>query len=95
MTRAQRSPAISIANSMTGVARGWTAKDAVFAPPVTGPAIPSGPTRREGGFWRRTLTALRTALAAAPRPDLKQPYYPPLREKFVEDSAMAREMWRL
>ncbi|MFV8171559.1 hypothetical protein [Mycolicibacterium peregrinum] len=95
MTRAQRSPAISIANSMTGVARGWTAKDAVFTPPATGPAIPSDHTRREGGFWRRTLAAVRTALAAVPRPDPKQPYYPPLREKFVEDSAMAREMWRL
>lgn len=41
------------------------------------------------------MTAVRAALAAVPRPDPKQPYYPPLREKFVEDSAMAREMWRL
>ncbi|OBF42039.1 hypothetical protein A5719_11920 [Mycolicibacterium peregrinum] len=80
---------------MTGVARGWAAKDAVFTPPATGPATPGNPTRREGGFWRRTLIAVRTALASVPRPDLKQPYYPPLREKFVEDSAMAREMWRL
>lgn len=69
---------------MTGVARGWTAKDAVFTPPATAPAR-----------WRRALAAVRTALAAVPRPDLKQPYYPPLREGFVEDAAMAREMWRL
>ncbi|MFN6547428.1 hypothetical protein [Mycolicibacterium nivoides] len=95
MTRAQRSPAISIANSMTGVARGWTAKGAVFTPPVTAPAIPAGLQPREGRRWRRALAAVRAALAAVPRPDLKQPYYPPLREGFVEDAAMAREMWRL
>lgn len=75
---------------MTGVARGWTAQDTVVTPPV-----PLRRPRREGGLWRRTMAAVRTALAAVPRPDLKQPYYPPLREKFVEDSAMAREMWRL
>ncbi|MCV7333574.1 hypothetical protein [Mycolicibacterium senegalense] len=92
MTRAQRSPAISIANSVTGVARGWAAKDAVFTPPATAPATPR---HREGGLWRRTLTAVRAALAGLPRPDLKRPYYPPLREGFVEDAAMAREMWRL
>ncbi|WP_135451819.1 hypothetical protein [Mycobacterium sp. DL99] len=80
---------------MTGVARGWTAKDAVFAPPATTPAIPVGPYRREGGRWRRALAAVRAALATVPRPDLQQPYYPPLREGFVEDAAMAREMWRL
>ncbi|KHO24733.1 hypothetical protein A5761_04805 [Mycolicibacterium setense] len=51
--------------------------------------------RREDGLWRRAVTAVRTALAAIPRPDLKQPYYPPAREGFVEDAAMAREMWRL
>ncbi|MGW4096501.1 hypothetical protein [Mycobacterium sp. NPDC004974] len=80
---------------MTGVARGWTAKDAVFTPPVTTPAIPVGPDRREGGRWRRALAAVRAALAAVPRPDLQQPYYPPQREGFVEDAAMSREMWRL
>lgn len=95
MARAQRSPAISIANSVTGVARGWTAKDTVFTPPMPAPAIPSRPTRRDGSLWRRTLAAVRAALAAVPKPDLKQPYYPPLREGFVEDAAMAREMWRL
>ncbi|UNC00291.1 hypothetical protein H5U98_02225 [Mycolicibacterium boenickei] len=56
---------------------------------MTTPAIP------RDGFWRRTLAAVRAGLAALPRPDLKQPYYPPLREGFVEDAAMAREMWRL
>ena len=80
---------------MTGVARGWTAKDAVFTPPVTAPAIPAGLDPRAGGRWRRALAAVRAALAAVPRPDLKQPYYPPPREGFVEDAAMAREMWRL
>lgn len=79
MTRAQRSPAISIANSVTGLTRGWTAPDTVVTP----------------GLWRRTMSAVRTALAAIPRPDLTQPYYPPVREGFVEDAAMAREMWRL
>ncbi|MEV0669137.1 hypothetical protein [Mycobacterium sp. NPDC050441] len=95
MTRAQRSPAISIANSVTGVARGWTAKDALFTPPVTDPPMPARPDRREGGLWQRAAAAVRAALAAAPRPDLKSPYYPPLREGFVEDAAMSREMWRL
>jgi hypothetical protein len=68
-----------MANSMTGVARGWTARDTVVAP----------------GLWRRAVAAVRAALAAVPRPDLKQPYYPPPREGFVEDAAMSREMWRL
>ncbi|WP_158070585.1 hypothetical protein [Mycobacterium sp. NS-7484] len=45
--------------------------------------------------WRRMIAAIRVALAAAPRPQWKRPYYPPLREGFVEDAAMAREMWRL
>lgn len=80
---------------MTGVASGWTAKDAVISPPVTAPAVPAGPVHREGSRWRRALSAVRAALAGVPRPDLKQPYYPPLREGFVEDAAMAREMWRL
>jgi hypothetical protein len=85
---------------MTGVARGWTAKDAVISPPVisppvAAPAIPAGPVHQEGSRWRRALSAVRAALAGVPRPDLKQPYYPPLREGFVEDAAMAREMWRL
>ncbi|MDG5772950.1 hypothetical protein [Mycolicibacterium fortuitum] len=93
MTRAQRSAAVSIANSMTGVARGWTAKDAVFNPPV--PAMPVGPSRPKIGRWRHALAMVRSALAAVPRPDLKRPYYPPPREGFVEDAAMAREMWRL
>ncbi len=56
---------------------------------------PPRPAQREGGLRRRAINAVRTALAAVPRPDLKQPYYPPVREKFVEDAAMAREMWRL
>ncbi|MBU9762598.1 hypothetical protein FR943_01855 [Mycobacterium sp. TNTM28] len=80
MTRAQRSPAIAIANSVTDVARGWAAKDALAHQP---------------GLWQRTVAAARAALAAVPRPQLKQPYYPPPREGFVEDAAMAREMWRL
>lgn len=79
---------------MTGVARGWTAKDTLITPPVAAPANPVSPLR-EDGRWRRALAAVRAALAAVPRPDLKQPYYPPLREGFVEDAAMAREMWRL
>ncbi|MED5811257.1 hypothetical protein VST63_02690 [Mycolicibacterium sp. 050232] len=63
---------------------------------MTVPAIPSDPAARpKGGLWRRTLAAVRAALAAVPRPDLNQAYYPPLREGFVEDAAMAREMWRL
>lgn len=65
---------------MTGVARGWTVNDAVVARPAV---------------WRRMIAAIRVALAAAPRPQWKRPYYPPLREGFVEDAAMAREMWRL
>ncbi|OLT97319.1 hypothetical protein [Mycobacterium syngnathidarum] len=80
---------------MTGVARGWTAKDAVFTPPETAPATAHRPGRRDGSLWGRALTAVRSALVAVPRPNLKQPYYPPLREGFVEDAAMAREMWRL
>ncbi|MUM26452.1 hypothetical protein [Mycolicibacterium sp. CBMA 295] len=85
---------------MTGVVRGWTAEGAVFTPPViapptTAPPVPLHPDRRKGGLWRRTAAAVRAALAAAPRPQLKQPYYPPLREGFVEDAAMAREMRRL
>ncbi|BBX28045.1 hypothetical protein GCM10009632_10850 [Mycolicibacterium alvei] len=64
---------------MTDLARGWTAPDTVVTP----------------GLWRRAVAAVAAALAAVPRPDLKQPYYPPRREGFVEDAAMAREMWRL
>ncbi|WKG04096.1 hypothetical protein [Mycolicibacterium sp. HK-90] len=95
MTRAQRSPAISIAESVTGVARGWTAKDALITSPAAAPPVPLGRDGRDGGLWHRTVAAVRAALAAVPRPQLKQPYYPPLREGFVEDAAMAREMWRL
>ncbi|OMC31161.1 hypothetical protein A5740_15070 [Mycobacterium sp. GA-1841] len=65
---------------MTGVARGWSGNDALVARPAG---------------WRRAIAAIRAALAAAPRPQWKQPYYPPLREGFIEDAAMAREMWRL
>ncbi|WP_160110883.1 hypothetical protein [Mycolicibacterium houstonense] len=90
MTRAQRSPAISIAESMTGVARGWTAKGTLVVPV---PGVPLDRDRRDGGLWHRAVATVRAALAAAPR--LKRPYYPPLREGFVEDAAMAREMWRL
>lgn len=64
-------------------------------PPTIAPPAPPRPAQQEGSLWRRAITAVRTALAAIPRPDLKQPYYPPVREKFVEDAAMAREMWRL
>ncbi|MGV0811064.1 hypothetical protein ABQF34_03835 [Mycolicibacterium boenickei] len=95
MTRAQRFPAISIAESVTGVARGWTAKDALIAPPVPAPPVPLPPDRPRTGLWRRAFAAVRAVAAAAPRPKLKRPYYPPLREGFVEDAAMAREMWRL
>ncbi|MCV7065710.1 hypothetical protein H7H51_08230 [Mycolicibacterium farcinogenes] len=74
---------------MTGVARGWTAK----GPSSFGPRVPLDRDRRDGGLWHRAVATVRAALAAAPR--LKRPYYPPLREGFVEDAAMAREMWRL
>ncbi|WP_454787949.1 hypothetical protein [Mycolicibacterium lutetiense] len=80
---------------MTGVARGWTAKDTLVTPPVTDRATPLHPGPREAGLWRRAVAAVRAALATVPRPDLKQPYYPPVREAFVEDAAMSREMWRL
>lgn len=86
---------------MTHVARGWTAKDNITMPPVTAPAIPPGSdglaglAGLEGGRWRRAMAAVRAALSAVPRPQLKRPYYPPLREGFVEDAAMAREMRRL
>ncbi len=89
---------------MTHVARGWTAKDNLTMPPVTAPAIPPGLEGSDGvaglaglerGRWRRAMAAVRAALSAVAHPQLKRPYYPPLREGFVEDAAMAREMRRL
>lgn len=77
------------ANQMVDVARAW-------------PRIPAQTSHARArqhpitGLWLRTRAALRgIARAAASRPRSERPYYPPRRESFIEDAAMAREMLRL
>ena len=78
MTRAQRSPVISLAHSLAG---------------ATGTGTVTGVREyHRVGLWQRAVSAARSALAAVARPAA---YYPPLREGFVEEAAMAREMRRL
>ncbi|MGP4055703.1 hypothetical protein ACTWP6_12910 [Mycobacterium sp. 4D054] len=48
-------------------------------------------------FWQRSTTTVGHAEdAAAGRPELRsRRHYPPQRDRFMESSAMAREMYRL
>lgn len=50
------------------------------------------------GVAKRRFAALLAAVRAATRstpPEKNEPYYPPRRTAFVEEAAMAREMYRL
>ncbi|MGV9801461.1 hypothetical protein ACWDTP_25785 [Mycobacterium sp. NPDC003449] len=82
MTRAQPSQA----NWLAGVARPWP------APSLLNPPAP----HRLADLLRRLRAAVSVRSrwsTAEPRP--KRPYHPPLRESFMEEAAMRREMFRL
>ncbi|MHC9295414.1 hypothetical protein ACRCUN_23380 [Mycobacterium sp. LTG2003] len=82
MTRAQPSQATPLA----GVTRAWPA----IALPRTEPRRPIA------DLLRRIRTAIRAvSTTKTPKARPKATYNPPLRESFMEEAAMRREMFRL
>ncbi|MCV7287634.1 MULTISPECIES: hypothetical protein [Mycolicibacterium] len=82
MTRAQPSQA----NPLAGVTRAWPAI-----------ALPRNePRHRIADLLRRIRAAVRAeSTTDTPKTRPKREYHPPLRESFMEEAAMRREMFRL
>lgn len=75
------------ANPLAGVARAW--------PRIPGTDSTIRDNAAPGRIARMWQGIANVLTAKNARARAEGPYYPPRRESFVEEAAMAREMWRL